>query len=98
MAITYLFDQGLENRNCSFFTDSKITLGQLESGWKIRTNKKSLFALKSLRATLPNSLFLKVPAHIGVMGNEKADSLANHGSARSPPPAHSTLFSYQTLT
>ena len=94
MALSFLQDNSRLEEEIHLFTDSRITLGQLESGWKFRTNKIALHALQALRKKFPDLSLFKVPAHVGVVENEEADTLANEGSSQSPPPTASKLFHY----
>ena len=94
MALTYLKQQKCLDSHIQLFTDSQITLGQLESGWRLKTNKKALHALQALRSEFSFLSLYKVPAHCGIHGNEEADTLANKGTSLSPPSTSPALFTY----
>jgi ribonuclease HI len=94
MGLQYLEEKGHVSDQIDLFTDSKITLGQLESGWKFKTNKKALHALQKIRARFKCLSIYKVPAHCNIEGNEEADVLAELGSSLSPPDVSPELFSY----
>jgi ribonuclease HI len=95
MALAYLRDHGHSNDEIILFTDSRVTLGQLESGWKFRTNKANIHALQAIRAGFTILLIYKVPAHCGIEENEEADTLANVGSSLSPPLLTPDRFEYE---
>ena len=94
MALTYLKENGYSVLPTHLFTDSRVTLGQVESGWRFKKNKHVIHALHSLRAEFPLLQIFKVPAHCSIEGNEEADALADEGSSRSPPSQDPLLFSY----
>jgi ribonuclease HI len=94
MALSFLKENSRVGEQIHLFTDSRITLGQLESGWRFKTNKCALHSLQALRKEFPDLSLYKVPAHVGVVENEEADTLANEGSSQSPPPSAPDLFHY----
>ena len=58
------------------FTDSRYAYGVLTQGWKAKKNQD---IIESIRKTLPkfsDLKFIKVKAHAGIEGNERADFLA----------------------
>ncbi len=58
------------------FTDSRYALGVLSLGWKVKSNRKLIQAIKSIMKQFDDFELIKVKGHSGDKGNEKADYLA----------------------
>lgn len=76
----------LKNRNLPvrIFTDSSYAYGVLVLGWKVRANKEIVQSIKKTMKRFKNLEIVKVRAHAGDKGNERADFLAT--SAIKHPP------------
>ena len=76
-----LLNRGFENQTITFYTDSQASLAALNKlTVKSDTVEKCLNALNALGKN--NSVHLRwVKAHVGIHGNEVADSLAKRGSS-----------------
>ena len=57
-------------------TDSEYVIGVLSRGHKVKANVDLVAAIHREMARFENLHFVKVPAHAGVPGNERADRLA----------------------
>ena len=68
----------LKNRNLPvrIFTDSSYAYGVLVLGWKVRANQEIVESIKKTMRKFKNLKIVKVRAHIGDSGNERADFLA----------------------
>jgi len=58
------------------FTDSNYAHGVLALGWKPRKNQELVESIKKIISKFKDLKFIKVKAHAGVGGNERADFLA----------------------
>ncbi len=76
----------LKNRNLPvrIFTDSSYAYGVLVLGWKVRANAEIVDAIKKTMKKFKTLEIVKVSAHTGDKGNERADFLAT--SAIKHPP------------
>lgn len=76
----------LKNRNLPvrIFTDSSYAYGVLVLGWKVKANKEIVQSIKKTMKRFKNLEIVKVRAHAGDKGNERADFLAT--SAIKHPP------------
>ncbi|MDP3275135.1 MAG: ribonuclease H [Deltaproteobacteria bacterium] len=57
-------------------TDSQYSIGVLTKGWKAKANPELIVSIKRLIAERGNVRIVYVPAHVGVVLNERADTLA----------------------
>ena len=64
------------------FTDSQFTRGILTLGWKSSQHASLARVLKQYIRDFPVTVFVEwVPAHVGIQQNERADQLAEQGTA-----------------
>jgi ribonuclease HI len=63
----------------ALLTDSKYTHGVLVQGWKAKANRDLILGLRGRLAGRPGVRLYWVAGHVGVAGNERADTLANAG-------------------
>jgi ribonuclease HI len=73
----------LKNRNLPvrIFTDSRYAYGVLMLGWKARANNEIVESIKKKIKKFKNLEIVKVSAHTGNEGNERADFLATSAIA-----------------
>ena len=76
----------LKNKNLPvrIFTDSSYAYGVLVLGWKVKANSEIVESIKKTMKKFKNLEIVKVRAHAGDKGNERADFLAT--SAIKHPP------------
>ena len=76
----------LKNRNLPvrILTDSSYAYGVLVLGWKVKANKEIVQSIKKTMKRFKNLEIVKIRAHAGDKGNERADFLAT--SAIKHPP------------
>jgi ribonuclease HI len=83
-AAEWLNDSKITNHNIYIFTDSLSTLYKLEKGCtKSKLTLEVNLLLNSINK-YNNIELIKVPAHIGIEGNEAADLLAKNGASVRP--------------
>jgi ribonuclease HI len=71
------------------FTDSQFTRGVLTQGWKSSQHSALARALKQLIRDFPITVIVEwVPAHVGIVHNERADQLADQGTRWSSKHGH----------
>lgn len=63
-------------------SDSSYSLGLLGKGWKAKANQELVARLRMLASEFGDLRLVKVPAHSGVVENERADVLANTAAQR----------------
>lgn len=81
-ALDLLDEAGVEaTAPVAVLTDSQYTDGVLCRGWKAKANTELILALRSRLKARPGVVLHWVAGHVGVAGNERADSLANEGVA-----------------
>jgi ribonuclease HI len=84
-------------------TDSTHTINALSKPKPPRTNPTLVEATRqTIKTSQHNTIFLHVPAHSGIVGNEMADIIANKGSAASreglgTPLAHRQVANYMPI-
>ena len=83
-AANWIMNTKMSKKNIFIFTDSKSTMHKLENG--LTRSKLTLQTVNLLNdINLNNHIeIIKVPAHIGVDGNERADMLAKQGANYKP--------------
>jgi ribonuclease HI len=76
----------LKNRNLPvrILTDSSYAYGVLVLGWKVKANREIVQSIKKTMKRFKNLEIVKIRAHAGDKGNERADFLAT--SAIKHPP------------
>ena len=84
MAAQWLCNTDISNKNIYIFSDSKGTLFKLEKGFTQSKLTLETVNLLNSMTTLNNIEILKVSAHMGIEGNERADALAKEGSKSLP--------------
>lgn len=65
----------------ALFSDSKYAHGVLMLNWKAKANTQQIHLLRERLALRTGLRFYWVAGHVGIAGNEQADTLANHGVA-----------------
>ena len=65
----------------ALFSDSSYARGVLTQGWKAKANQELIRQIKAKLAERPGVTLHWVAGHVGVAGNERADTLANAGVA-----------------
>ncbi len=68
-------------------TDSTYVIGVLTGAMKAKTNRDLVREIGRVIASLPEVRFRKVPAHVGIPGNERADRLAQEAIEKQVEPA-----------
>jgi len=80
-ATDHLIEQGVQQRNVVFLTDSLSALQSLPAGPSDTTTRQLLAPLSCLSEH--NKVVLQwIPAHVGIAGNEAAEKLAKEGSKK----------------
>ena len=86
----------LQGKNIVFLTDCLSTIEDLESGPTDTPSKELLEKL--LHLALRNNVVIQwIPAHIGLKGNDKADSLAKQGSRMQQEETPTTYREVKTM-
>ncbi len=67
------------------FTDSNYAYGVLALGWKAKKNQMIINAIKSTMSKFNDLRLIKVKAHAGLEGNERADFLATSAIKTATP-------------
>jgi ribonuclease HI len=63
----------------AILTDSSYSNGVLCLGWKAKANKELIVRIREALAARPGVKIYWVAGHVGLEGNERADSLAGQG-------------------
>ncbi len=80
LALQLLEEAGIErDSSVALFTDSSYSNGVLTRGWKAKANVELIGSIKKELARWPGLNIHWIAGHVGVEGNERADTLANRG-------------------